>query len=236
MDKHITKNINLNNLVRMNPKRSYREGNLMQLNYQIIDAEGAFIFSISFDTDRFANDEEIDRVVSKYKYEINYLAFKLCIHANNRGWFSLLDMYGICKKFANPTSMQEFIDYIGEYMIAQVVEDVHNLDFFSLQTKEEYEVHYKKIEEFIADTRGLLLQKANEKKYGDLNELMNCIADEEIPLNTYWGEYLAEELADQDYLDWINERQLELTIYISDEAPENFKEAANCFENIGDNE
>ena len=201
----------------------------MTLNYSIIDDEENFIYSISFEADRNDSNDAIYKIVSEYKYDGPTIAFKLCIHCNSNNWFSLLDFMGLEKKINRPSFMQEFIDYIGNDMIFQIVSDVRNIDFFSLQTKEEYLAHEKKIDKFINDTRGLINQKVKQKKFDESEALVRAIAEEKISLNKYWENYLKEELEDQRYLDWLNERQQEMIMNIVDDDIEAYQEAADYF-------
>ena len=227
MDKHITKNLNLDKIVRFNPVRSYREGNLMTLNYSIIDNQEEFIYSISFEANRNDDDNTIDKIVSDYKYDSNEIAFKLCIHCNSHDWFSLLDFMGLEKKINRPSFIQEFVNYIGEDMIFQIINDVKDIDFFSLQTKEEYLAHEKRINDFVSFIRAVINQKVKQKKFDESEILVRAIAEEELPLTKYWEERLKEELEDQRYLDWLNECQQEMIMNIVDDDIEAYQEAAD---------
>lgn len=234
LDKHITRNIDLHDLIALNHSRSYRDGNLMHLNYIIIDKACEPIFSIEFDCDRYVSKEDIMNIICAYQFGKKDLSYKLFVHASNRDWFPRLDVMALSKKLDKPNIAKDFINYIGLELFRQISRDVEELDFFSLQTKEEYNVHAKKIDELMADTKGLLLQKVREKKFEDFSRLINTMCEEHVPLNEYWDEYLNYELNNVQCLCWILELQLELVLNISNEDPELFEQMGPELEKLAD--
>lgn len=234
LDKHITRNIDLHDLIALNHYRSYRDGNLMHLNYIIIDKDCEPIFSIEFDCDRYVSKEDIMNIICSYQFSKKYVSYKLFVHASNRDWFPRLDVMQLSKKLDKPTIVKDFTNYIGLELFRQISKDVEELDIFSLQTKEEYELHAKKINELMADTKGLLLQKVREKKFEDFGRLINTMCEEHVPLNEYWDEYLTFELNNVECLCWILELQLELVLNISNEDTELFKQMSIELEKLAD--
>lgn len=215
LDRHVIENIDTDRVVAINKYRSYRDGDLMHLNFVILDKQYTSIFSIEVDTNRYADSDEISMAVAGYDFDFECISNKLYIHAKNREWFGSMDAVKVMNKLNDTQMGISFIGYIGFELLRQASELVESLDFFSLQTKEEYEVHENKINEFISTLRNVLLKKIEDKQMDSLMSMLFYMGKEVPILTAHYREFLHDELHEGNLYVWLMERQIDLYIDIA---------------------
>lgn len=139
--KIIKKNIDLNKIVILNKSRSYREGNLMCLNFSIIDKYGNQIFSIVSEfiknTD---NPVTIASAISESFKNFDDKDYQTILrnHIYSSNWCKPMKLKKICDSIQNLTLPVAFLSYTLEELIIQIYDYIKIIDFYSLQTKEDY--------------------------------------------------------------------------------------------------
>lgn len=129
--------------VSINKTRSYRDGNLMMLNFVISDRKNQPIFSINSELGRSnkytpttmtkAMGEDL---IHTYIYERQYMLF---LSAYSGKWFGNAPAEKVMNYMREDELYEDFLTFFYRQMIIQMIECTDKLDFFSLQKKEEYD-------------------------------------------------------------------------------------------------
>lgn len=139
--KIIKKNIDLNKIVILNKSRSYREGNLMCLNFSIIDKYGNQIFSIVSEFIKNTDDPvTIASAISESFKNFDDKDYQTILrnHIYSSNWCKPMKLKKICDSIQNLTLPVAFLSYTLEELIIQIYDYIKIIDFYSLQTKEDY--------------------------------------------------------------------------------------------------
>lgn len=139
--KIIKKNIDLNKIVILNKSRSYREGNLMCLNFSIIDKYGNQIFSIVSEFIKNTDDPvTIASAISESFKNFDDKDYQTILrnHIYSSNWCKPMKLKKICDSIQNLTLPVAFLSYTLEKLIIQIYDYIKIIDFYSLQTKEDY--------------------------------------------------------------------------------------------------
>lgn len=149
-EKVFKKNINLYDLVRLNKTRSYRDGNLMYLNYEIVDNQDKLIFSINTCIPSAINS--IDDYLKSFKDSIkslNSLQYNVGLynHMIINKWVSGRDVKRLYDSLADEGLVFSFLEFTLKHLTIQAYELYMEVDFYSLQTKKEYDYEELRIKE-----------------------------------------------------------------------------------------
>lgn len=191
LDKNIIKSVNLNKIVKLDDARSYREGNLMNLTFEVVDKDENGIFSFVFESDRFVNTEltNIADTINQSKdgknFSISNCLCKMFIWSCENGVYPKSEVFTTMSKFKKSSIFYDFMEYVSYDLFSQVGTIIDNLDFFSLQTKEEYMKDEKIINEYVYYWQDRLLDEYEEDA---LIRFFNYICDGYTPVDNYWKE------------------------------------------------
>lgn len=216
------RNIDFDNVVRLNKTRSYRDGNLMYLNYEIIDRWEKLIFSIDL---CLLNDvKEFDDYLIYIKNNIaklNSIRYNMNIYNHmivNR-WFDR-------NKYKDGEINESLIEYILKGLVEQSYMIYRELDFYSLQTKEKFEIEKNKIREtstkmisYIEDC----LSSNDKDKHSLAIQLINVVLSKIEVFNI-------EDSYDKEHLSWLQENNVCCLLMYSVNHPEIFKLISNVCE------
>lgn len=216
------RNIDFDNVVRLNKTRSYRDGNLMYLNYEIIDRWEKLIFSIDL---CLLNDvKEFDDYLicmKKNMAKLNGFRYNMCIynHMLINKWFDV-------SKFNEDGINESLMEYILKGVVEQSYMIYRELDFYSLQTKEEFEIEKSKIKESSAKMISYIedcLSSNDKEKHSLAIQLINVVLSK-IEVIDKEGSY------DKEHLSWLQENNVCCLLMYSVNHPEIFKLISNVCE------
>ena len=216
------RNIDLDNVVRLNKTRSYRDGNLMYLNYEIIDRWEKLIFS--FDLCILNDIKEFDEYLIYIKNNIaklNSIRYNMSIynHMIVNKWFDR-------NEYKDGEINESLIEYILKGVVEQSYMIYRELDFYSLQTKEEFEIEKNKIREtstkmisYIEDC----FNSNDEDKHSLAIQLINVVLSKIEVFNI-------EDSYDKEHLSWLQENNVYCLLMYSVNHHEVFKLISNVCE------
>ena len=149
-EKVFKKNINLYDLVRLNKTRSYRDGNIMYLNYEIVDNQDKLIFSINACISSGVNC--IEDYIKSFKECINSfnsLQYNVGLynHMIINKWVKGRDVKKLYDSLSDEEIVYSFLEFSLEYITIQAYKLYMEVDLYSLQTKEKYDDEESKIKE-----------------------------------------------------------------------------------------
>lgn len=140
--------------VSINKTRSYRDGNLMMLNFVISDRKNQPIFSLNGELGRSNKYSPTtmtkaigEDLIHTYIYERQYMMF---LAAYSGKWFGNAPAEKVVNCMREDGLYEDFLKFFYKQMITQMIECTNKLDFFSLQKKEEYD----KLEKCAKDMEG----------------------------------------------------------------------------------
>lgn len=200
LDKNIINFLNLNKIVKLDNTRSYREGNLMYLTFEIIDKNEDAILSFVFESDRFVNTKllNIRNIINESKDGHNFVVatcvYKMLLWVIRSKSYSNLNIFEIKDKLKDGHCFYDFMEYISDDLFIQVGNIINNLDFFSLQEKEDYMKNANIINKFANYWEDVIFD--NEKN-GD-GEIFSCVCDLAFVGDTPIDDYI-EELFNNGY-------------------------------------
>lgn len=144
------RNIDLDNVVRLNRTRSYRDGNLMYLNYEIIDNQDKLIFSINACIPSYVNC--IEDYIRSFKECIKFfngLQYNVGLynHMIINEWVKGHDIKRLYDSLSDEEIVYSFLDYALKNITIQAFKLYMEVDLFSLQTKEDYKSQEFKVKE-----------------------------------------------------------------------------------------
>ena len=220
LDKTIAKQFDLMVPVCFNSARSYRDGNLMWLNFSVVDKEKEHVFAIAGEFCRGNISEEtiVDILNDPEMHnfdDMDELAFKLYSFALNHEWYPKLKYTEVSDKI-DDTTVALLFNYLSVSIPAAIKAFIdRNLDFFSLQTKEEYE------------KKEAIINASSEKLKGKIMDLFETRKDEDMRMGVYvasqifhgaamvpldWGKEMDKELEKNTpgYVSWISDTNLEM--------------------------
>ena len=155
LDKNITNHLNLNKIVKLDNTRSYREGNLMYLTFEIIDKNEDAILSFVFESGRFVKVDLmsvadcVNNSKDGHNFNVQYSLCKILFWALANNLYPNLSTVEVKNRLADVNVFGDFIIYMAQDLFTQVGDIVKHLDFFSLQTKEEYIEDEKIVDEYL---------------------------------------------------------------------------------------
>lgn len=149
-EKLFKKNIDLYDLVRLNKTRSYRDGNLMYLNYEIVDNYDKLIFSINTCIPSGINS--IEEFLKSFKDSIkslNSLQYNVGLynHMIINKWVSGRDVKRLYDSLGEEELVYSFLEFTLKYLTIQAYKIYMEVDLYSLQAKEKYDDEEFKIKE-----------------------------------------------------------------------------------------
>lgn len=195
LDKNIINHLNLNQIVKLDNTRSYREGDLMYLTFEIIDKNEDSILSFVFESDRFAKTDLmsvadcVNNSKDGHNFNVQYSLCKILFWALANNLYPNLSVEEVKNRLADVSVFGNFILYMAQDLFSQVASIVKHLDFFSLQTKEEYAEDEKLVDEY-------------------LDSLKKNMLDGSMPLDYSLKEGFSKQykiLDDKKYESWLGE-------------------------------
>lgn len=149
-DKVFKKNINLYDLVRLNRTRSYRDGNLMYLNYEIVDNQDKLIFSINTCIPSGVNC--IEDYIKSFKEcikSLNSLQYNVGLynHMIINKWVKGREIKRLYDSLGDEEIVYSLLEFTLKYITIQAYKLYMEVDLYSLQTKEEYKSEEYKVKE-----------------------------------------------------------------------------------------
>lgn len=178
--KIIKKNIDLNKVVILNKSRSYREGNLMCLNFSIIDKYGNQIFSIAPEFIKNTNEPvAVASAISESFKNFDDKDYQTILrnHIYSSNWCKPMKLKKICDSIQNLTLPMAFLSYTLEEVIIQIYDYLKLIDFYSLQTKEEYLKLEKTIENSSTEFMKTVENNFNKNKKNENSKIKEIITD-----------------------------------------------------------
>ena len=149
-EKLFKKNINLYDLVRLNKTRSYRDGNLMYLNYEIVDNHDKLIFSINTCIPSGINSiEDYIKCFKESIKSLNSLQYNVGLynHMIINKWVSGRDVNRLYDSLNEEELVYSFLKFTLKYLTIQSYKLYMEVDLYMLQTKREYDDEELKIKE-----------------------------------------------------------------------------------------
>ncbi len=205
LDIKIINQLKLNSILKLNDIRSYRDGDSLFLNFEVIDKNRVPIFSFAYSCNRFDSNEFINvrRNILNSKKGRNFntreCACKIGLWSMEVMLYPGYDEGKPNTKLGKPEVFNDFMSYIFDEMCLQVSNIINHLDFFSLQTKEDYMEEEMLVNEYLACFK-------------------ESVLDENEDNEEYWDNRLDNEfnhLDDEKYEFWIKERSREILMDIS---------------------
>ena len=228
LDKNITDHINLLCPVALNKVRSYRDGNLMLLNFSVIDSKGEQLFSISAEMSRYASDgDSIMEAVNDPEMG-NFDAFELAnflyYHAQKNNWYPDLSKEELQKKF-NQNLVDAVLAYYSATTVLAMQNIIENLDFFSLQTKEEFEIRNRAMIQGRDDLEKRLVETVKEANEQNSEEAkmhayvtFSLIKNAAVLVPQDWGEEMQKDFKENmpEYSAWFKEEYQRMFCHFSE--------------------
>ena len=216
LSKGYRKHINLDEVLAFNFVRSYREGNIGHLNFVVVDNRKMPIFSFNLEINHLSNGEY--NGFSNAVEDTRTISYKLFTCAQNGNWFPSYDVYKLQELFIDEDSVKIFLNVISSKMHKQLKEYLDVLDFFSLQTKEDYLIDYHEIEKYIFDIKKTYMQYLEEQNYFMIDRIFDFITSSQVVvLDDCDKDTLKKWKSKGAYMVWLMERQKEMIITYNNE-------------------
>ena len=232
LDIQLKKHLNLDHVVVLDMRRSYRDGNLMWLNFEIIDEDTNPIMSFVYEGVR-GESTKINEIVDRTNksndgknFHVPSSTFKLQSAAANY-WFKN-------DKKANSINYKTFADFmhcITRQLFEQVKIIIDNLDFFCLQVKKDYLKDKALVDEYINYWIKKTFDSIDNEDLDEAIGIFLSIHYSSAPLDDYWEERFKKlNISSTDRRAyWCFERSQEMFFFLSDEQAkklDNFKKDA----------